>query len=53
MYNILGSQEFEGEYQSPNISERDVFLKMYCKKNFKTTKKVRTFEHSWYEWRIN
>ena len=32
MYNILGPKGFEGEYHSLDISEENVFLKMYCKK---------------------
>ncbi len=40
MYNILGSHGFEGEYQLPDISERNVFLKMYCKKISKPLRKL-------------
>ncbi len=32
MYNILGSEEFTGEYNPLKISESGVFLKMYGKK---------------------
>ncbi len=32
MYNILGPKNFEGEYNALDISEQNVFLKMYGKK---------------------
>ena len=37
MYNILGSKNFEGEYKPIQISEKNLFLKMYGKENFKTS----------------
>jgi 5-(carboxyamino)imidazole ribonucleotide synthase len=40
MYNILGSKNFEGEYKSINISEQNVFLKMYGKKISKHLRKL-------------
>jgi len=40
MYNILGTKEFVGEYQSLDISEEDTFLKMYCKKVSKPLRKL-------------
>ena len=43
MYNILGSKDFEGEYEPIMISEKDVFLKMYGKKNSKPLRKLGHF----------
>jgi len=40
MYNILGSKDFEGEYIPINISEKNVFLKMYGKKISKPLRKL-------------
>ena len=40
MYNILGSKTFEGEYKSINLSEQNVFLKMYGKKISKPLRKL-------------
>ncbi|MFB5607624.1 MAG: 5-(carboxyamino)imidazole ribonucleotide synthase [Candidatus Nitrosomaritimum yanchengensis] len=40
MYNILGSEGFEGEYQPIEISEKNVFLKMYGKKISKPQRKL-------------
>jgi 5-(carboxyamino)imidazole ribonucleotide synthase len=40
MYNILGSEGFEGEYQPIEISEENVFLKMYGKKISKPQRKL-------------
>jgi len=40
MYNILGPKDFEGEYKPINISEKDVFLKMYGKKISKPQRKL-------------
>ena len=40
MYNILGSDGFEGEYQPLDISEKNVFLKMYGKKISKPSRKL-------------
>ena len=40
MYNILGSSGFEGEYQPLEISEKNVFLKMYGKKISKPLRKL-------------
>jgi 5-(carboxyamino)imidazole ribonucleotide synthase len=40
MYNILGSEGFEGEYQPLEISEENVFLKMYGKKISKPQRKL-------------
>jgi 5-(carboxyamino)imidazole ribonucleotide synthase len=40
MYNILGSKDFEGEYAPINISEKNVFLKMYGKKFSKPLRKL-------------
>jgi 5-(carboxyamino)imidazole ribonucleotide synthase len=40
MYNILGSEGFEGEYQPIDISEENVFLKMYGKKISKPQRKL-------------
>ena len=43
MYNILGSKEFEGEYKSLEITEENVFLKMYGKKISKPMRKLGHF----------
>mgnify|MGYP002813298825 CR=1 FL=1 len=43
MYNILGSKNFEGEYKSIEISEQNVFLKMYGKKISKPLRKLGHF----------
>lgn len=40
MYNILGSREFKGEYCPIDISEPDVYLKMYGKKISKPKRKL-------------
>ena len=40
MYNILGSKNFEGEYKSINMTEQNVFLKMYGKKISKPLRKL-------------
>jgi len=40
MYNILGSEGFEGEYQPIEILEKNVFLKMYGKKISKPQRKL-------------
>lgn len=40
MYNILGSEEFAGEYNPLKISESGVFLKMYGKKISKPMRKL-------------
>jgi 5-(carboxyamino)imidazole ribonucleotide synthase len=40
MYNILGSKDFEGEYKPIEISEENVFLKMYGKKISKPLRKL-------------
>ncbi len=40
MYNILGSQDFEGEYNPIQISEPQTFLKMYGKKISKPLRKL-------------
>ena len=40
MYNILGSEEFTGEYDPLEISESGVFLKMYGKKISKPMRKL-------------
>ena len=40
MYNILGSKDFEGEYKPIEISEKNVFLKMYGKKISKPQRKL-------------
>ncbi len=40
MYNILGPKNFEGEYSILNISEENVFLKMYGKKISKPLRKL-------------
>ena len=43
MYNILGSKNFEGEYKPIQISEKNVFLKMYGKKISKPLRKLGHF----------
>ncbi|KEQ57114.1 N5-carboxyaminoimidazole ribonucleotide synthase protein [Marine Group I thaumarchaeote SCGC AAA799-B03] len=43
MYNILGSKEFEGEYNPIDLSEQNVFLKMYGKKISKPLRKLGHF----------
>ena len=40
MYNILGSEEFTGEYNPLEISDTGVFLKMYGKKISKPMRKL-------------
>ncbi len=40
MYNILGSLDFEGEYDELYCSEKNVFLKMYGKKISKPLRKL-------------
>ncbi len=40
MYNILGSKNFQGEYRPLEISEKNVFLKMYGKKISKPLRKL-------------
>ena len=43
MYNILGSKEFSGEYKPLEISENNLFLKMYGKKVSKPLRKLGHF----------
>ena len=43
MYNILGSQGFQGEYKPLEIKENNVFLKMYGKKVSKPLRKLGHF----------
>jgi 5-(carboxyamino)imidazole ribonucleotide synthase len=43
MYNILGTKEFEGEYQLVDISDDNLFLKMYGKKISKPLRKLGHF----------
>ena len=43
MYNILGTKGFEGEYKPIEISEKNVFLKMYGKKISKPMRKLGHF----------
>jgi 5-(carboxyamino)imidazole ribonucleotide synthase len=43
MYNILGPKNFEGEYKPVEISEQNVFLKMYGKKISKPLRKLGHF----------
>ena len=43
MYNILGSKEFQGEYKPLEISEDNLFLKMYGKKISKPLRKLGHF----------
>ena len=40
MYNVLGSKNFEGEYTPIEISEQNVYLKMYGKKISKPLRKL-------------
>lgn len=40
MYNILGSKEFEGEYETISIGEKNIYLKMYGKKISKPLRKL-------------
>ena len=40
MYNILGASGFEGEYNTINFSEKNIFLKMYGKKISKPLRKL-------------
>ena len=40
MYNILGSKDFQGEYKPIEITENNVFLKMYGKKISKPLRKL-------------
>jgi len=40
MYNILGSKDFEGEYMPIEVSEENIFLKMYGKKISKPLRKL-------------
>ena len=40
MYNVLGSKDFEGEYKPIEISEQNVYLKMYGKKISKPLRKL-------------
>ncbi|MBL7001523.1 MAG: 5-(carboxyamino)imidazole ribonucleotide synthase [Nitrosopumilus sp.] len=43
MYNILGTKEFEGEYRPLDISQDNLFLKMYGKKISKPSRKLGHF----------
>jgi len=43
MYNILGPKNFEGEYKTIEITEQNVFLKMYGKKISKPLRKLGHF----------
>ena len=43
MYNILGSKSFEGKYQPINISEPNIYLKMYGKEISKPLRKLGHF----------
>ena len=43
MYNILGSEKFQGEYKPLEIKEDNVFLKMYGKKISKPLRKLGHF----------
>jgi 5-(carboxyamino)imidazole ribonucleotide synthase len=43
MYNILGPKNFEGEYKPIELSEQNVFLKMYGKKSSKPLRKLGHF----------
>lgn len=43
MYNILGSKNFEGEYRPIELSDQNVFLKMYGKKISKPLRKLGHF----------
>jgi 5-(carboxyamino)imidazole ribonucleotide synthase len=40
MFNVLGSKDFEGEYKPIEISEQNVYLKMYGKKISKPLRKL-------------
>lgn len=40
MYNILGPKEFSGEYKPVSIQEKNVFVKMYGKKESKPKRKI-------------
>ena len=40
MYNVLGSKDFEGEYKPIEISDQNVYLKMYGKKISKPLRKL-------------
>ncbi|MDB4840942.1 5-(carboxyamino)imidazole ribonucleotide synthase [Nitrosopumilus sp.] len=40
MYNILGNLDFQGEYKKIEISEKNIFLKMYEKKITKPLRKL-------------
>ena len=40
MFNILGASGFEGEYNTINFSEKNIFLKMYCKRISKPLRKL-------------
>ena len=40
MYNILGPKEFSGKYKSVSIQEKNVFVKMYGKKESKPKRKI-------------
>ena len=40
MYNILGSLDFQGEYEKIEFSEKNIFLKMYEKKISKPLRKL-------------
>ena len=40
MYNILGNLDFQGEYKKIEISEKNIFLKMYEKKISKPLRKL-------------
>ena len=40
MYNILGNLDFQGEYKKIEISEKNIFLKMYEKKVSKPLRKL-------------
>ena len=43
MYNILGNKDFEGEYAPLDISQENLFLKMYGKKISKPLRKLGHF----------
>lgn len=43
MYNILGSKEFEGEYDDLELDEKNLYLKMYQKKISKPLRKIGHF----------
>ena len=40
MYNILGNPDFEGEYKKIELTEKNIFLKMYEKKISKPLRKL-------------